>query len=103
MKILSVEQCDKITENLKNFDSAIVDYCTNIEAAIKVFNNDPTVQSFYASGGFGKGMEAKLEEVRIAVKKYYDVISSDGGLIPVTKIIVADQRDLLSKQSNGGV
>jgi len=36
------------------------------------------------------------------VSRYYVLISSEGGLIPTTRLIVAEQMEILNSRSNGG-
>jgi len=103
MKILSVNECGRLDEELKLIEKHINNYCSDLEKAINVFNNDPIVQSFYASGGFGKGMEAKLAEVKTAIQKYNEIICADKGLYTVTNLILSKQLELLSSEKNGGV
>jgi len=101
-KILSTEQCDEILSSLQSFDTNIEEYCNQLIQAINIFNNNETVQSFYASGGLGRGMQDQLQKVLDTVRRYYEVISSEGGLIPTTRLIVAEQMEILNSRSNGG-
>lgn len=101
-KIFSTEECDELIGYLNDFDKNVVECCDDIKKAISIFNNNSTVQSLYASGRFGKGMEEKLAEVESAVRRYYEVISAESGLISSTKLIIAKQRELLENKINGG-
>lgn len=101
-KVLSIAECDELVDHLEVIDYSITRYCDELSDTINLFNSDPTVQSFYRSGSYGKEVEVKLAEVRDAVQKYYNAITN-GGLVPVTKRIIDEQRAILiqTKRNEG--
>lgn len=96
MKILSQSDCENVMNSLDLFDRNIENYSAELEKAIVTFSTNPIVQSFYASGIYGKGIEEELEKVRNGIRKYYQAISADGGLTKTTKQIISRQMEILN-------
>ena len=101
-KILSVNDCNKIEEDLQKFQENIKEYFEDLENGINLFNQNEIVQSFYTSGNLGKEMEEELKKIKNAMQKYYDALVSGNGLVPVTRTVVSSHRELLNKGYNGG-
>lgn len=101
-KILSAAECDKVEDTLQEFKQHVTQYVDNINNSIRTFNSNEIVQSFYASGTFGKEMEEELIKIKTGVEKYYDSLVNSNGLIPVTSRTIQTQRDLLNRSYKGG-
>lgn len=99
-KILSEKECSYILDCLSSFNKDVDDYCADIDKSIELFSKIEIVQSFFASGSFGKEMEEELIKVKNSVLKYRDSLTASNGLIPVTKKVVDEQLSLL-RQGGG--
>ena len=96
-KILSVEDCEYILRELKYFNRIINDQCERVQTGLKKFNANAIVQSFYASGNYGREKQERVEKVIGAIKRYLDVLNDWNGLIPQTEKIIQDQQELLNR------
>ena len=99
-KILSVNDCQAILELLGRFKGQIEEFNNSFAAAINTFNTDATVQSFYASGNYGRNTQERLTELGNGVKQILSTLSDDGNaLIPRTKQVLEEQISLLLSSS----
>ena len=101
-KVLSYFDYEQIEGHLKAISNGAQDYFNGVDNALKIFNDNPIVQSFYASGNLGKEMEEELLKVTSATKKYFDVLFGTNGLINTTKLVVDYQKELLNSDYKGG-
>ena len=100
-RILSVTDCNNIMDNLGQFGNAVLEYFEQIEDSLNLFNANELVQSFYASGNFGREMEEELNKIKTALRKYYDSLVDGNGLVSVSKKVVQSQIELLNKSYGG--
>ena len=90
-KILDVQtiQNDKsLLQDIKKYLSSTEE---NLSLIISKFESDPTVQSFYESGNFGKENKERLASLRDGIIKYEQSINGDGALIPMTESFLEEQ------------
>ncbi len=100
-KILSEQEIESMQESVKALSSSVEASKQACETVIKSFTNEAIVESFYASGKYGKEEQEEIEKILNAVNKYYNVISSDGGLIAQTNNYLSTQLSLLQSGKVG--
>lgn len=99
-KIQSIADVENMMNSLEQFSDSIKYYFDEFNTSINKFNNNDIVQSFYASGPFGREKEQTLISLKVALEKYYNIINNDSGaLIPITKTLLTKQKDLLNGSS----
>lgn len=97
--ILSADEIITATKSLNRFSEGVnstKDYITTI---IDTFENEGVAISLFKSGNFGKEKMEQLENVKEVMLEYYNAISSDGGLIPVTRNFLNAQLDRVENGS----
>ena len=98
-KILSAIDCIEILEDLKKIDERCDNFMTNFDSGIKKFEACSIVQSFYASGEFGREKEERIKQIRTELEKFFDAINREStSLIPRTKRIIEEQQDRLNRR-----
>ncbi len=100
-KILSEQEIESMQSSVKSLASSVEDSKKACETVINSFTNEAIVESFYASGKYGKKEKEEIEKILNAVNKYYGVIAADGGLIAQTNSYLSTQLSLLQSGKVG--
>lgn len=90
--ILSEEEIATILEDLDKISSCINHTKTNLNTVINNFESNPVVESFFASGNFGKINQEALKEIRNCLEEYESCINGDSGLMVVTRNFLQNQQ-----------
>lgn len=101
-RILSESDIREMQEYMASFQKNVKDYYEQMQDSINVFNNNAIVQSFYASGNFGKEMEEELLKIKQGIQRYYEALIDGNGLVPVTQRVMDSHLELLNRSYNGG-
>ena len=100
-RILGVSDITDIRNLVNNFGSDVADYTNHMQTIMELFKTeDPTVQSLFESGNFGQVQQENLELINNALRKYYDTINGDSGLVPATKKYLDAQENRLQTGTN---
>ena len=94
-KIMDVKTIQDDKNYLKHIKTNLSETKENLELIINKFESDPTVQSFYESGNFGKANQEILTSLRNGIIKYEQSINGDGALIPITETFLEEQEQRL--------
>ena len=94
-KIMDVKTIQDDKTYLKYIKANLSETKENLELIINKFESDPTVQSFYESGNFGKDNQERLTSLRNGIIKYEQSINGDGALIPITETFLEEQEQRL--------
>ena len=93
-KILSADDIAYIKRELGDFNETI-SYCIGcIETITNSFDNEVVVESFYASGKFGKEKQEQVMKLRDALIKYRNVLSDT--LVSETNAYLQRQLNLVN-------
>lgn len=89
--ILSEEELQDILNDLSRISKEIAEEKEKIDIIINNFESNPVVESFYASGNFGKSNQETLQELKSYITEYESSINGGGGLVETTKSFVQNQ------------
>ena len=93
MKIMDIKTIQDDQARLQRISEDITEAKANLDLIINKFESDPTVQSFYVSGNFGKESQERLIKLRDGLAKYEASINGDGALVPITKSFLDKQEE----------
>ena len=91
--ILSSDEIQDARNKISSFSSRIEEIKGHITTIIDLFESDSSVQSFYASGHFGKTNQEELAHIRDAIVRYEEVINGEGQLVDVTMEFLNHQQE----------
>lgn len=92
-KIMDIKTIQNDKSILNHINQNISEAKANLELIINKFESDPTVQSFYESGNFGKENQERLARLRDGIVKYEQSINGSGALVPLTKTFLEEQEE----------
>ena len=101
-KILSHEEAQEIRGQVNSFSTAVYNTTNAATKVINAFSNEAVVDSFFASGKYGKNEKETMENILKAINNYESVINSDGGLIKQTLNYLDTHTELVDTGSAGG-
>ena len=100
-KILSVSDCQDVLDEINKVSALYSEQCQSMEEAIDLFNNNPIVQSFYASGKYGESSKELINKTYDVLKKYYAMLEEDEyAIVPQTRKFIEDYKNELIKNAS---
>ena len=96
-RILDAKTCDEAIRTIREMSEYAQEFFDSYENGLKAFNSNSIVQSFYASGNYGKYNQERIEKVMSALSKYMETISNGpGSLCDETRKFLEKQESLLN-------